>query len=398
VATRVPAEHTTTPSRPASATARPAPSRPRSAAEPGREPSRVVTPQPTARPSRPTIQPAAPTPAPVEQVDLIDESLFIPEQGIAAEVVEAVAEQALPTQTTRRREPEASAAPVTQPALAKPRPTSRPEMEPPATKPAPTRPRPVAPAMAHTPSGSEVVALRQVTKVYGDGATQVEALRGVDLGFTQGGLTVILGPAGAGKSTLLHCMAGLETPTSGVVTVAGHTVSSMNAKELAEFRRSQVGFIFSAPTLLDGLTVAQNIQLASDIKKEKADEAWFDQVVDALGLADVLSQRPAQLSPLQQQAVACARAIITKPVAVFADEPCAQLDSAQAFQFTQLLLKATRMLNQTVVMATADPSLAARGDRTIFLSDGVAVDQIIDPSVDKVLSVVRSLVGARAGA
>jgi len=237
---------------------------------------------------------------------------------------------------------------------------------------------------------AEIVSATGLTKVYGTGATQVHALRGVDLGIGASQLTAIMGRSGSGKSTLLHCLAGLDTVTAGTVQVKGQTVSQLKERQLAKFRRDTIGFVFQTHNLLPTLTIAENIRLPLAIKKDRADQAWFDQVVSTLRLSDVLGRRPAQVSGGQQQRAAVARALITRPAVVFADEPTGSLDSETAEEVLALLRACVDDLRQTIVMATHDPIAAAHADRVVILADGVVTATMNAPGVDRVIDALRS--------
>ena len=247
-------------------------------------------------------------------------------------------------------------------------------------EPAPTSDRPRAIASA-----------RALVKTYGTGDTAVQALAGIDVDFVRGELTAIMGPSGSGKSTLMHCMAGLDTPTSGTVVVDGEDVGRMNQRQLTKLRRTRLGFIFQAFNLVPTLTAAENITLPLDIARRPVDRAQFDSVVDAVGLRDRLNHRPSELSGGQQQRVACARALVSQPAVVFADEPTGNLDSKSAREVLTFLRRSVDELGQTVVMVTHDPTAASYAHRVLFLADGRLVGEITSPTPDSVLSALRSL-------
>jgi len=232
-----------------------------------------------------------------------------------------------------------------------------------------------------------------VCKSYGKGETAVTALAGVSLEVAPGQLTAVMGPSGSGKSTLMHCLAGLDSVDSGSIEIGGTSVIGMNDKQLTALRRDKVGFVFQEYNLLPTLTAAENITLPLDIAGRKPDQAWMDEVVGSLGLADRLSHRPAELSGGQQQRVACARALITRPDVVFADEPTGNLDSRSGAEVLRFLQKSARDLGQTVVMVTHDPVGAAYADRVVFLADGLLVDEMLDPTAEKVLDRMKRLEG-----
>jgi putative ABC transport system ATP-binding protein len=215
-----------------------------------------------------------------------------------------------------------------------------------------------------------------VTKVYGQGNTQVWALDGVSADFASGRFHAIMGPSGSGKSTLMHCLAGLDTISSGEVLVAGRPLSKAGDKELTELRREQIGFIFQQFNLLPTLTARENILLPLSIAGRKPDPAWFDAVIEAVGLKDRLSHRPSELSGGQQQRVACARALVSRPSVVFADEPTGNLDSTSASEVLDFLRRTVDQFKQTIVMVTHDAKAAAYADRILFLADGRIVDEM----------------------
>jgi putative ABC transport system ATP-binding protein len=222
-------------------------------------------------------------------------------------------------------------------------------------------------------------------KVYGSGQTAVVALDGVSAAFPAGELTAIMGPSGSGKSTLMHCLAGLDTVTSGEVYVGGEPLSVMSDRRLTELRRDRVGFIFQQYNLLPTLSAEENITLPLAIAGRKPDPAWFDAVISAVGLADRLRHRPNELSGGQQQRVACARALITRPAVVFADEPTGNLDSHSSAEVLGFLRSSVSDLGQTVVVVTHEPSAAAYSDRVLFLADGRIVDELLAPTAESVL-------------
>ena len=248
-----------------------------------------------------------------------------------------------------------------------------------------------APSPASPDVTGAIATARGLTKTYGKGPTAVHALAGVDVDFARGELTAIMGPSGSGKSTLMHCMAGLDTPTSGTVVVDGLTVSSMNQRSLTKLRRTQLGFIFQSFNLVPTLTAAENITLPLDIARKPVDKAHFDAVVAAVGLADRLKHRPSELSGGQQQRVACARALVSKPSIVFADEPTGNLDSVSSREVLTFLRSSVDDLGQSVVMVTHDPVSASYAHRVLFLADGAIVGEITQPTPDAILDVLGSL-------
>jgi putative ABC transport system ATP-binding protein len=233
----------------------------------------------------------------------------------------------------------------------------------------------------------------ELSKVYGDGETRVTALDQVTVEFERGRLTAIMGPSGSGKSTLMHCMAALDRPTSGEVVIDGVATGSLRDKALTRLRRDRIGFVFQAYNLVPTLSARENITLPLDIAGRDVDKAWFDLVVDTVGLADRLSHRPSQLSGGQQQRVACARALISRPAIVFADEPTGNLDSAASLDILEFLRRCVDDFGQTIVMVTHEPSAAAYADRVLFLGDGRIVDEMLSPDADKVLERMKGFDG-----
>ena len=229
---------------------------------------------------------------------------------------------------------------------------------------------PAAPAAAAAPT--RVVEARALRKVYGEGEgeAQVVALDTVSLTITEGEFAAIMGPSGSGKSTLLHCLAGLDTPTSGNVLIAGQDLSGMNDKQLTAIRRDQLGFIFQSFNLLPTLTAEENILLPQRLAHRKPDRDWYDAIISTLGIGDRLSHRPHELSGGQQQRVAVARALVGRPEVVFADEPTGALDTASAAALLETLAGMCERLGQTVVMVTHDEQAAATTNRIIRLRDG----------------------------
>jgi putative ABC transport system ATP-binding protein len=228
-------------------------------------------------------------------------------------------------------------------------------------------------------------------KVYGEGAAAVEALRGISVDFAEGEFTAIMGPSGSGKSTLLHCMAGLDTPTRGTVFIGDSDLTSLSERELTRLRRDRVGFVFQAYNLVPTLTAGENITLPLDIAGRDLDQGWFDRVVDAVGLRDRLTHLPSELSGGQQQRVAGARALVSRPDVVFADEPTGNLDSRASAELLTFLRSAVDDHGQTIVMVTHDAMAAGRSDRVTFLADGRVVDEMRSPTSDKVLDRLKSL-------
>jgi putative ABC transport system ATP-binding protein len=223
------------------------------------------------------------------------------------------------------------------------------------------------------------------TKIYGKGDTEVRALDGIDVEFNRGEFTAIMGPSGSGKSTLLHCIAGLDALTSGEVWIGDVELGSLNERDLTFLRRDSVGFVFQSFNLIPTLTANENILLPLAIAGDKPDPAWFDEVVDTVGLRDRLSHRPSELSGGQQQRVAAARALVSRPQIVFADEPSGNLDSKSGAELLAFLRHAVDNFGQTIVMVTHDPSAASMADRIVFLDDGRTVGEMHDPTTEGVL-------------
>nr|WP_260190751.1 ABC transporter ATP-binding protein [Actinophytocola gossypii] len=230
-----------------------------------------------------------------------------------------------------------------------------------------------------------------LTKVYGSGDSRVAALDDVTVDFAAGRFTAIMGPSGSGKSTLMHCVAGLDEPTSGRVWLGDVELSALADDDLTALRRDRVGFVFQAFNLLPTLTAWENITLPLDLAGKRTDQRLADTIVRAVGLGDRLHHRPSQLSGGQQQRVACARAMVTGPDVVFADEPTGALDSRASADLLGLLRRGVDELGQTVVMVTHEPAAAAYADRVLFLADGRLVDALDAPTADRVLDRMKSL-------
>jgi putative ABC transport system ATP-binding protein len=237
------------------------------------------------------------------------------------------------------------------------------------------------------------VAARTVgaVKVYGTGDTAVRALDGVTVEFPTGRFTAIMGPSGSGKSTLMHCVAGLDSLTSGEAYLADVELGSLGDAALTRLRRERVGFVFQAFNLLPTLTALENITLPLRLGGHQPDPAWLERVVEAVGLGDRLGHRPAELSGGQQQRVAVARALVTRPEVVFADEPTGNLDSRTGAEVLSLLRRAVDDLGGTVVVVTHDPVAAAHADTVLFLADGRIVDRLDEPTAHGILSSLERL-------
>jgi putative ABC transport system ATP-binding protein len=245
------------------------------------------------------------------------------------------------------------------------------------------------------PNPSRAVAARAVaaTKRYGSGTTAVTALDAVDLDIPAGRLTAVMGPSGSGKSTLMHCLAGLDSLTSGQVHLGDVELGSLSERALTRLRRDRIGFVFQAFNLVPTLTAAENITLPIDLAGRRPDQAWVDHVVAACGLADRLDHRPSELSGGQQQRVAVARALASRPDVVFADEPTGNLDSNSGAAVLDLLRAAVEDDRQTIVMVTHDAIAAARADAVCFLADGQIVDTLEAPTADAILDRMKRLGG-----
>ncbi|SNS57088.1 putative ABC transport system ATP-binding protein [Actinomadura meyerae] len=234
---------------------------------------------------------------------------------------------------------------------------------------------------------------RDLVKSYGAGEHAVTALRGVSAEFPRGRFTAIMGPSGSGKSTFLHCLAGLDTATSGSVLIGDVDITKLSRTALTKLRRDRLGFVFQSFNLLPMLTAEENIRLTGRLGNRGADREWFDTIVDALGLRGRLAHRPSELSGGQQQRVAVARALLTRPEVLFADEPTGNLDSRAGAEVLGFLRRAVDAYGQTVIMVTHDPGAAAHADRVLFLADGAIVRELHSPTIDQVHDVMRRMEG-----
>jgi putative ABC transport system ATP-binding protein len=239
--------------------------------------------------------------------------------------------------------------------------------------------------------GAAVVVAEDLTRVYGAGDTAVAALRGVDVQIPAGQLTAVMGPSGSGKSTLMHILAGLDKPTDGSVRIAGTEITTLGDTALTKLRRRHIGFVFQFFNLLPMLTARENILLPLTIAGEKPDDAWFDELVDRVGLADRLRHRPAELSGGQQQRVAIARALVSRPTVVFADEPTGNLDSTSSAEILDLLRTSVEAYGQTTVMVTHDAQAAAMADQVFFLADGRIVQQLPRSNRSEILAAIETM-------
>ena len=230
-----------------------------------------------------------------------------------------------------------------------------------------------------------------LVKSYGNGDAEVRALNGINVEFARGQLTAVMGPSGSGKSTLMHCMAGLDVPTSGRTFIGDQEIGTLDDSGLTQMRRDRVGFIFQSFNLVPTLSAAENITLPVDLTGKRVDQVWFDFLVDQLGIKDRLTHRPAELSGGQQQRVACARALISRPDLIFADEPTGNLDSNASTELLRFLRRSVTELGQSIVMVTHDPRAAAFADRVVFLADGTLVGELHEPTADTVLEQMKGL-------
>ena len=242
------------------------------------------------------------------------------------------------------------------------------------------------------PGGSGVAArATDAHKNYGEGDTVVKALDGVSVDFAAGQFAAIMGPSGSGKSTLMHCMAGLDSLTSGSVWIEGTNLSELREKELTKLRRDRVGFIFQAFDLIPTLSAEENIVLPISLAGGSVDQAWLDEIVATVDLKNRLNHRPSELSGGQQQRVAVARALASKPAIIFADEPTGNLDSHSSSEILGFMRRAVSEYGQTIVMVTHDPNAASYADRVLVLADGQVVNEIHQPTADSVIDVMKTL-------
>jgi putative ABC transport system ATP-binding protein len=237
----------------------------------------------------------------------------------------------------------------------------------------------------------QVVVATDLTRRYGEGDAAVDALAGVTTAFERDRFTAIMGPSGSGKSTLMHILAGLDRPTSGSVELDGVEITKLDDGELTELRRDKFGFVFQFFNLLPVLTAEENLVLPLSIAGRKPDQAWVEQLIRTVGLEDRRTHRPAELSGGQQQRVAVARALVSKPAVVFADEPTGNLDSKASADVLTLLRQAVDEFDQTVIMVTHDPVAAAHADRLIALRDGKLAGDAKPGSADEVLELMKQL-------
>jgi putative ABC transport system ATP-binding protein len=239
--------------------------------------------------------------------------------------------------------------------------------------------------------GAVAARVANLTKTYGTGETRVVALDDVTIDLMAGEFTAVMGPSGSGKSTLMHCLAALDTADSGSVMIGDQELTVLKDKALTRLRRDAIGFVFQSYNLVPTLTARENILLPLSIAGRDPDREWYDAVIATVNLADRLDHKPNQLSGGQQQRVAVARALVSRPRVVFADEPTGNLDSASGAEVLDLLRRSVDEHHQTVVMVTHDPVAAAYTDRVLFLADGRVVDELRDPSREQVLETMARL-------
>jgi putative ABC transport system ATP-binding protein len=236
-----------------------------------------------------------------------------------------------------------------------------------------------------------VVAGRDVVRRYGDGECAVDALRGVSLEIARGELTAVMGPSGSGKSTLMHILAGLDRPTSGSVEIDGIDITKLGDNQLTKLRRQHIGFVFQFFNLLPMLTAEENVVLPLNLAGNGYDRAWVEDVIRRTGLSDRRKHRPAELSGGQQQRVAVARALVSRPTVLFADEPTGNLDSATSLEILSLVRESVDELGQTVVMVTHDSRAASIADRILFLADGRIVKELGRASAAEILEAMEEV-------
>ena len=246
---------------------------------------------------------------------------------------------------------------------------------------------------ARAGDGENVVQARDVTRVYGEGETAVQALRGVSLDVKGGELVAVMGPSGSGKSTLMHILAGLDKPTTGTVSIAGTEITTLPDSKLTRLRRKHIGFVFQFFNLLPMLTAEENVRLPLQIAGTKPAPGWVDELLETVGIAERRRHRPSELSGGQQQRVSIARALVTKPSVLLADEPTGNLDSTTSRDVLDLIRRSVDDLGQTTVMVTHDPQAAALADRILFLADGRIVKEIRGSSPAGVLAAMQEVTG-----
>ncbi len=249
----------------------------------------------------------------------------------------------------------------------------------------------MATASPPTPQTGSAARAVDASKVYGSGEAEVRALNHISVEFAQNQFTAIMGPSGSGKSTLLHCLAGLDDVTDGRVFLGDVEISAASEKQLTLIRRDNIGFVFQSYNLIPTLNALENITLPMALAGRKPDPAWLDHVIDIVGLRDRMSHRPTELSGGQQQRVAVARALVSRPNVIFADEPTGNLDSRAGAEILSFMRQAVDDLGQTIVMVTHDPIGAGYADRVVFLADGRIVDEMAGPTADSVLDRMKRI-------
>jgi putative ABC transport system ATP-binding protein len=250
---------------------------------------------------------------------------------------------------------------------------------------------PVQPEHRHAAPAPSAVTAVDVTRRFGAGGTSVHALRGVSLQVASGQLTAVMGPSGSGKSTLMHILAGLDRPSGGKVEIAGTEITELGDKQLTKLRREHIGFIFQFFNLLPMLTARENVLLPLELAGKKADKGWVEELTHRVGLSDRLSHRPSELSGGQQQRVAVARALVSRPTVMFADEPTGNLDSTTSVEILELLRESVSGFGQTTVMVTHDARAAAIADRVLFLADGLIVKDLGPSSAHEILDAMQEV-------
>ena len=245
-----------------------------------------------------------------------------------------------------------------------------------------------APVAAPAPASS-IVRLQGVSKIYGSGDAQVRALDDVSVGFGAGEFTAIMGPSGSGKSTMMHILAGLDAPTSGHVFVEDTDITTLKDTALTKLRRDRIGFVFQSFNLVPTLDARANILLPMRLAGSTPEKDWFDLIVSSLGIADRLSHRPSEMSGGQQQRVAVARALMSRPAVIVADEPTGNLDSHSTGEVMDLLRRAVDELGQSVIMVTHDTATAAYADRVLVCRDGRIVSDLRDITADNLTAALR---------
>ncbi len=245
--------------------------------------------------------------------------------------------------------------------------------------------------MTSTAAPALAASMRDGYKDYGTGEAAVRALDGVSVDIARSEFTAIMGPSGSGKSTLLHTLAGLDKLSAGSSTIADTTITQLSEAQVTEVRRKYIGFVFQSFNLIPSLTARENITLPLDISGTKVDKAWFDEIIGILGLGQRLTHLPAELSGGQQQRVAVARALVSRPEIIFADEPSGNLDSRSGAELLSFMQRAVKEFGQTIVMVTHDPTAASYADRILFLEDGQIVDEMREPTAERVLDRMKQM-------